>query len=407
MNTINISQNNARNFALQSVLLINRQNNFSGKKGVLNIIDHLGFIQIDPLSVVKRAHHHTLWSRLPDYKTQTIYDLQAKDRSIFEYWGHAQCYFPISNYHFCLPRMRNFDNPQSPWSTYLLKNFGYLMKPFHEKIKSDGPQTPKDFSSQYGSHETKGALDLLFWKGDIMVKERQKFQKVFDLTERVLPDHVRTTLPDENETAEFLIRRCLQSMGLATKKEIQLYMQPESSRDAHMLAVDKKIVAKKLAEFIDVGKIIQITLQNDEIKDYFIFADKFADLEKTNKSDKSVWLLSPFDNLMTQRNRIKTLFNFDYTLESYLPAAKRKYGYFCLPILWGDQFVGRLDPKVDRERNTLIINNLIFEQDFNSYEKFLPRFLEILKKFVRFNDCEKIDVLNVMPGKVKPEIKII
>ena len=133
-------------------------------------------------------------------------------------------------------------------------------------------------------------------------------------------------------------------------------------------------------------------------------AGDIESLSRLRKTSPQIHLLSPFDNFIIARDRISRLFGFDYTLECYTPASMRNYGYFVLPILWGEQFAGRLDPKADRKYKTLIIQNLVFEPTFGATETFLHHLVRRLWDFARFNDCEKITIEKTKPAKIKSEL---
>ena len=125
---------------------------------------------------------------------------------------------------------------------------------------------------------------------------------------------------------------------------------------------------------------------------------------KLKKTAPRVHLLSPFDNFIIQRDRLKRLFGFDYALECYVTPKRRKFGYFAIPILWGEQFAGKLDPKADRKNKTLLIQNLAFEEGFDDFDHFLPEFAKKLYDFAGFNECEAISLNKVLPAKVKKEV---
>ena len=210
------------------LLLMNSQKllkpNFSkGKKGVLEAIEHLGYVQIDTISVVARAHNHTLWSRLPDYKETYLNELLEKDKTIFEYWSHAASYIPMSDYRYSLPRKKSYSEGKSHWFNQDKKMNKYVL----DKIKAEGALQSKDFEHKrtgaanwYEWKPAKRALEQLFMEGKLMVAKRQGFQKVYDLTERVLPLGVNTNLPSEKEYAEHLINKAIQTYGIVNENEI-------------------------------------------------------------------------------------------------------------------------------------------------------------------------------------------
>jgi uncharacterized protein len=413
MKKIEISNKLARRIILNTQLLDGKAKLADGKEGIAQIIEKLGYIQIDTISVIKRSHHHTLWTRHSDYQESQLHELQATDRRIFEYWGHAMSYLPMSDYRFYLPRMHNFENPSSPWAKYQLDKCGNILQPVLKRIKEEGPLSSKDFANTEKKGGTwwdwkpaKVALELLFWRGDLMITERRKFQKVYDLTERVLPTNINTYMPTKDELGHFFVRRALTAMGIATEKEIQKFLQPNSNRDSDIRAVDKNTILKSLNELVDTKEVVQIQIKEKKNEEYYALS-KTIDQSPEFTNSSSLFFLSPFDNLIIQRERVKKYFDFDYTLECYIPEQKRKYGYFVLPILWGDTFVGRIDLKADRKNKIFIIRNLIFEPEFNSFENLLPVFVGKLFDLAFFNGCKQVVSENIYPKKIVSNFKIL
>ena len=321
-------------------------------------------------------------------------------------------YLPISDYRYYLPRMRNFENPSSPWAKHQMEKCGNLLEPVLDRIKKEGPLSSKDFANTGKKGGTwwdwkpaKVALELLFWQGKLMITERRNFQKVYDLTERVLPNGLNTTMPTQDELAYFFVNRALSAMGIASEREIQKFLQPDSARDSDIRAVNKETILKALNDLIEAKKVIPVEIEENQNTKYYALSKIIEESTSLKRSSQKVFLLSPFDNLIIQRDRTKRLFDFDYTLECYVPAQKRKYGYFVLPILWGDQFVGRLDTKADRKNKTFIIRYLIFEPEFSSLEKLVSLLAEKLIALALFNHCEKIVFEKIEPKKISTELK--
>ncbi|NQT26734.1 winged helix-turn-helix domain-containing protein [candidate division KSB1 bacterium] len=408
---IKLSSQSARNLVIRAQFPIVKSASFDNKEAVYQIINQLGYIQIDTISVVNRSHHQTLWTRYSDYHESMLHDLQAIDRAIFEYWGHAMSYLPMSDYRFVLPRMKKLENPKSYWFVQQFEKCGHLLEPVLERIQKEGPLSSKDFAAPkhksgnwWDWKPAKCALEMLFWKGDLMIAERNKFQKVYDLRERVLPADIDTTLPSDEEAGRFLVRRALQAMGIANEKEIQRFMQPEAGRDSDLRITTKDVIRKSISDLVDANEIVPVHLEDVSSSNDYMFSKA---LEKERTLNSEVFFLSPFDNLIIQRDRLKRIFNFDYTLECYVPAAKRKHGYFVFPILWNDRLVGRLDPKADRKNKILIINNLIFESDFGEYDVFLPLFVKQLVKMTTFNGCKSIQIKQTEPRKIQKPLELL
>ncbi|MBL7128236.1 MAG: YcaQ family DNA glycosylase [Ignavibacteria bacterium] len=403
MKEIRISPEIARSIALKAQLLDGGTKLPKGKEGVVQTIENLGYVQIDTINIIERAHNHTLWTRRPDYKPEMLHELQSKDRRVFEYWGHAASYLPTTDYRYYIPMMRSFADPKSKWVQGRLKKFGHLMDPILERIRNEGALASRDFETLtdksrgtwWDWRPAKVALELLFWKGELMITERRNFQRVYDLTERVLPAHTDTNIPGDDKMGRFFVSRALSAYGVATEKEIC----------NHIHAAGKKIIINAIQDFIDSGEVMPVKIVGDDKSDYYAFSEVMEKSIRVKRKNSALHLLSPFDNLIIQRDRIKRLFDFDYALECYVPKGKRKLGYFVLPILWGDKFVGRLDSKADRKKKVLAIKSLGFEKGFKDFEKLLPPLTDKLKDFARFNKCESIELEKVLPVKVKSELK--
>lgn len=375
-----ISLEEARILALKSQGLI--QNDFGkGKAGTHSAIEHIGYVQIDTLSVAARAHHHTLWSRLPDYKESYLNELLEKDKSIFEYWSHAASYLPMCDYRFSLLQKKAFSEGRSHWFDQDKKMNKFVL----DRIKEEGPLQSKDFEFKrngpgnwYEWKPAKKALEQLFMEGKLMVVKRQGFQKVYDLTERVLPSKGNTDLPTEKEFAEYLIRKVIQSNGIVEEKEI-----------SYLRKGLKESVNKALKKLLKDGELIEVKLEDDP-KTLFVTSKEQLESIKKSKIENTIQILSPFDNAIIQRKRAQRLFDFDYVIECYLPESKRKFGYFCLPVLYGDKFVARFDPKADRTTKIFHIKQMHFEKGFKADETFNKTFAKQIKSYANFTGCDKV-----------------
>jgi len=251
----------------------------------------------------------------------------------------------------------------------------------------------------------KFALEYLFWRGDLMISERRNFQKVYDLTERVLPEGIDLTVPDEAETARYLVLRALKANGVMSEREISKFMQPGTSRDSDFQAAGRDVINNAIMELVEEKKITKVKIEGQKNNTDFALAEILNDVTDLNTRDRRIHFLSPFDNLIIQRERIKRLFDFDYALECYVPAVKRKYGYFVLPVLYGNRFIGRIDPKADRKNKKMILNSITFEDGFEPSDIFIVNFAKKMTDFAHFNKCRMIEIKKVQPGKMKPVLK--
>ncbi|QDT97409.1 winged helix-turn-helix domain-containing protein [Gimesia aquarii] len=343
----------------------------------VQIIEHLGYVQIDTISVVERAHHHVFWSRNPKY-SPTDLDNLIESRDAFEYWSHAASYLPMKDYRFSLPLKKEFQKRETSWYPKDLK----MMKQVLTRIRKEGPLRSKDFemtkkgkSGWWDWKPAKKALERLFLEGKLEITRREGFQKVYDLPENVIPGSVDTTLPSETDYARFLIQRTLQHHGLASVSEIA-YMRK---------AQTKKTVLKTLNEMVAAGEISQVAVEGVD-EPYFALRQA---LENIPRVGSKIHILSPFDNLIIQRNKLITFFDFDYKIECYVPAPKRKYGYFSLPVLQGSRFVARIDCKADRSNHKLMIQSIHYEKNVD--QSLLQKKMgSKLLAFAKFNGCNVV-----------------
>jgi len=369
MKNISISLKEAQTIILTGQKLIGPTQNPQ------QIIEHLGYVQIDTISVVERAHHHVFWTRNHSYRPIDLEQL-VKSRKVFEYWSHAASYLPMNEYRFSLPMKRAFRKKETSWFPRDAK----LMSAVLKRIGIEGALRAKDFeNSKKGKtgwwdwKPAKNALERLFLEGSLEITRREGFQKVYDLPERVIPNLVDTTMPTDQEYTRFLIHRTLRHHGLATVGEIAYLKRRETKID----------VQKRLAEMLENGEVIQVDVEG--ITDtYFAFSGA---LDNIISSRSNILILSPFDNMVIQRKKLKAFFNFNYKIECYIPAKKRKYGYFCLPVFNGSKAIARIDCKADRQNQQLLIHSVHYEKGFDQTFSW-PKLESRLKSFARFNGCK-------------------
>lgn len=386
-----LSIRDARNLFLQCQGLLNRQPFGRGKPAVHKAIDRLGYVQIDTISVVDRAHHHVLKTRVPNYSEHMLDRLLHQDREIFEYWAHAAAYLPIKDYRYYLPMMAGWHNRKS-WDKKLAREI-------RRRIEIEGPLQARDFEDHGGKNNNKGwwdwkpaklALEHMFLSGELMVTRREGFQKVYDLTENVLPADVDTTMPSHEEWVRFLALRMLGAMGIGTLHDISFSRGTISRFTGRAIRNDIKHALASLAE---ENKVETLTIGN---QCWYAEPSLTANLP-IRPGKRRLHILSPFDNAVINRTRLVELFGFDYQLECYVPAHKRKFGYFCLPILWGSEFIGRVDARAARNRQVLEIKSLFLEPDTKLSDALIHALHTGLDDFAQKNQCDKVEIARTEP----------
>lgn len=365
-----------------------------GKKAVLNALEHLGYLQIDTLSVVERAHHHTLWTRIPGYKPEQLDEL-VKERKVFEYWFHAASYLPMKDFRFALPQMLEVKQNKAHHYNADPKIMQYVM----DTIRTEGPKRARDFESKrkragswWNWKPTKMALERLFLQGDLMISGRSGMQKTYDITEKVLPEDIDLAVPSPIEFAEYLVKTYLRAYGFTTVKQIRHLRTGETLRK-NVDEVLNSMLQEGIIRKIDIEGMPSVYMQTDLTEN------------TVGRNNSNIRLLSPFDNSVIHRDRLKQFFDFDFRLECYTPKGKRQYGYFCLPILFGDTFIGRMDCKAHRKEKQFEIIHLHIENQNIDLEIWARPFVELLRQFAAFNGCESLKLTQVSPSKLTDALK--
>jgi uncharacterized protein YcaQ len=385
-----------RRLALASQGLLQTDLFGSGLAGARKVVSHLGYVQIDTISVVERAHHHVLYSRVPKFAPAMTNQLLL-DRDVFEYWSHAAAFLPIDDFRFSLPYKNAIKSGQTHWYKDPDEK---LMAELLARVTSDGPLRSRDIetkSSNSGAgwwdwKPAKKALEQLYMQGDLMVCNREGFQKTYDLTERVLPSHVDTTMPSLEEFATHLIDQQLRCHGLVTLKGLT-YLR----RNTGLRNTVKNIVDERLAQ----GLLELVKMPNGDV--FVIEPDALE--RRLPRLNNRMLILSPFDNSVIQRDRLKSLFHYDYQIECYVPEPKRQYGYFCLPLLFRGEFIGRMDCKAHRKERRLEIKSLYLEKKREKQKEtqrvdddlVISAFIEAIKTFSQFQQCDYVTLTSVEP----------
>lgn len=375
-----LNKSQVRKIVLHAAGLSKRAQFGRGKEGVYKFIEHLGFVQIDTNYVVERAHHHTMWARVPDYEIDWIDELTADGR-VFEFWTFVAGYMPMHTFRFSIPVKEAFAARYTPKAQPEIN----LMKKVLDRIGREGPLMASDFENDrvtkskgwWDWRPSKLALERLHLFGNLMNTRNKKFHKVYDLAENLIPRGVDTTKPAPEEYSRFVIFRALKMMGIAYANEIAWTSK----------FVKNNTIKKDLKKMADAGEIYEVKIEGLKASLPLYMHPDYAK-KKINLSGEA-FILSPFDILNVFRRRLRDFFDFDYQVECFVPEKKRKYGYFSLPVLIGDTFVARMDCKADRKKGILNVNNLHFEQ-VKFTKDMISKFADILEKFTEFNQCKEV-----------------
>ncbi len=313
-------------------------------------IERIGFVQVDSINTVARAHHMILHARNRTYRPAQLTRLLEDHRSLFENWTHDAAIIPTRYYPYWRPRFRRTAiRLCEAWRKRRGPGFEAAIDSVRDRITATGPVrardlaagAPKQGAGWWNWHPGKTALEYLWRTGELAIARRDGFQKVYDLASRVIPDEHRADAPDapdDNAVIDWACRCALERLGFASPREIAAFWDTVSAAEA----------AAWCQRNLDKG----VGLVRVEGADGAVSRDLFA-LEggaaSVNPPPLILRILSPFDPMIRDRVRAKRLFGFDYRIEVFVPAAKRQFGYYVFPLLEGDRFVGRIDMKHSRQ----------------------------------------------------------
>lgn len=356
-----ISLQTARQLSLYAQGLLIPPHKVAQKDDVKQTIADLGALQIDTINIVARAPYFSLWSRLGDYDPDWLNQLLA-EQSLFEFWAHAACFIPIEDYG--LHRRIQIEQWRLPWYQHWYDDHKVEFDAVLAHIRENGSAKSSDFKRTDGKQGgtwwdwkiEKRALEYWFTAGELMISKRVNFQRVYDLRERVLPDWKDSDAPDLDSVYRTLVLKSIAAMGLALSGWIADYFR-----------LPKKAVQSTLNKFIDENSLLEINVEGWDESAWALpeIWEGFQAALKQNPEPLVTTILSPFDSLIWDRARTRKLFDFDFSIECYLPAAKRKYGYFLLPVLHNGQLIARMDAKSHRADKLFQVKSLYLEAGVN------------------------------------------
>jgi uncharacterized protein YcaQ len=303
-------------------------------------IERLGCVQIDSVTAVDRAHRLTLAARLGRLPDDSINKLRRQGR-VFEYWAHEACLLPVSEWrYFAHVRRRR----EHPWWGGVLREHPDLADAILRAVDERGPLSARAFGGAGKGYwewtPAKRVFEALWTAGDLAVYERRGFERMYDLTERVIPAEHRASEPDDAETLRHFMRRTLRSRGVVTRQRLADYYRTDGGM---------KRLAEPIADLVAAGEAVAC-----RVGDYDALCDPAAaELAEAPPTPTIPVLLCPFDNLIWDREETRRLFGFSHALEIYKPKPQRIWGYYVLPLLVGDRIVGRVDLKSDRKAGLL------------------------------------------------------
>ena len=389
--TLRIDNKTARRIFIDRHALADAPMPKLSRADLLALIERLGFVQVDSIQYVERAHHMILFSRNQTYRQKDLVRLLEKDRALFENWTHDASVIPTRFFPYWRRAMADGEaDLVRRWTNWGRDGFREQAEDVLAEVARRGPcrtaemgaDEPRSSGGWWEWNPSKSSLEYLWRTGRLCICRRVNFQKVYDLTENVIPANHLGDHPDREELIDWACREALDRLGFATTGEIAAFWALVSPAEAKDWAARQNHLIEVEVESADGSKPRRHLARPDLLE------------TALPEPPARVRVLSPFDPMIRDRKRAKRLFNFDYTIEVFVPEPKRKYGYYVFPLMEGDAMIGRIDMKADRKADALTVKALWLEPKVRASKGRLERLeaeLERQRRFagvgaVRFDD---------------------
>ncbi|RCK31512.1 hypothetical protein TH9_16535 [Thalassospira xiamenensis] len=354
---ISVSARQARNLALAAQGFDQDDSRPVTKRRIMKAIRQTGMLQVDSVNVLTRAHYMPVFSRLGVYDPVDLDQLSwgnARQRRLFEYWGHEASMIPVEDYGFYRWRMADAAEGKGTWGQIakMIRDHPEFVRSILDRIEKEGALAASDLEQEgassskwWGWSKTKTAMEFLFWSGQVMARKRRtSFERVYDLPERIIgPEALEPPMP-RAEAQRALIRNGIAAMGIATEADLRKYFRLPTE--------DAKA---RVAEMVEDGALLQADVEGWKQPGYL------CPHVNPRCRAKPTALMVPFDPIMWERDRVERIFGFNYRIEIYVPAEKRQYGYYVLPFMQDGKFVARVDLKADRQEGVLRVQSAHLE----------------------------------------------
>jgi uncharacterized protein YcaQ len=384
MPMITLSQDAVRGLMIAAQGLHNDPQPPATKEDVRAIIRQIHMLQIDSINVVARAPYFVLWSRLGDYKPEWLDELLT-EVALFEHYANANCYVPIEDFPLYLAGSRIFDwrDPRK-WLAEHPKVTGAVLN----HIRTHGETRHTDFKRSDGQKTTwdnpkeeQIALDYLVYVGELMISKRENLQKFYDLRERVFPEGDKLPTVSRADAHDQFVLNTIRALGVVKPEWVSHYYRLKNA--------DANAALKRLEK---QNRVMKVAVDGWEKAGYF-HPDHLKRVEAAAEGTiprSKTTLLSPFDPLVWHNTPTLELFNFDFPIEFYFPASKRKYGYYSLPILHNNTLIGRLDPKAHRTQGVFEVKSLHFEPGVKVDDALIGRLKRMLQACAVWHETPEI-----------------
>jgi len=386
-----INNQTARRLFLDRHLLLEPPSGPAKGAALSDLIERLGFVQVDSVNTMARAHDLILWSRRPQYRPQNLRWLNDRGRGVFEHWTHDASAIHMSCFpHWRLKFARDRARLAARWKDWHGSAFHDEIETVRRHVTEHGAVHSAEIGEKRAErstgwwdwHPSKAALEYLWRCGELAVTKRQGFRKYYDLTERVIPPEALNARFSEAETIDWACRAALDRLGFATSGELAAFwalIRPEEAK----AWVSAALARGELAE-------ADLACAGGASRKVVLWPDTLDRLAALPDPPARLRILSPFDPALRDRNRAERLFGFHYRIEIFVPEAQRRYGYYVFPMLEGDRIVGRVDVYADRSTAGLSVRALWPEQGIRWGKGRQARFEAELDRLTGLSGCDRV-----------------
>ncbi len=328
----------------------------TGQLDVMQIVRKLGFVQLDTIRVISRAHHHIIWSRNQNYREPMLNKLMADKRAVFEHYTHDASILPMEYYPMWQRQFERHKNQLDRSKYYASMPDEAGRELIKQRIANEGPLSTHAFETKRSAPKEmwsrpphKQALDYMWYIGELSTSHRKNFAKFYDLSTRVIPDDLRTQSHTDKDQINWLCQSALDRLGIATLGEIQRFWGAVDAREVKTWAASTQLTP------------VSVQAADGSWSDAYGAHDIENRLVNIENPTSRLRILNPFDPVVRDRTRLERLFGYDYRIEIFVPAEKRKWGYYVFPLLEADKFIGRIEAKADRQNSVINVLNVWVE----------------------------------------------
>jgi len=386
-----IDNRSARNLFLARHALSENPRKKQSRADLLSLIERIGFVQVDSINTVARAHDMILFARNQTYRPDHLKTLLESDRELFENWTHDASIIPTRFFPYWRPRfVRCAEQIRARWANWRRPGFIEMLDEILSHIEQNGSAMSRDVGADekksnggwWDWHPSKTALEYLWRTGELAICHREGFQKSYDLTSRVIPAQHHEHMPDEEAFIDWACISAIDRLGFATSGEIAAFWDSVTPKEAATWCADRM-----------GDDLIEVEIEcadGSKPRRFFARPDMPTQAREAAPPPDRIRILSPFDPVLRDRKRTERLFGFHYRIEVFVPAPKRRYGYYVFPILEGNRLIGRVDMKCHRDVGSLTVTGLWLEPGVKLSKRRTAKLEAELDRYRRFTGCAHV-----------------